>query len=70
MYGPQDSVRGREELSPAQIKDRETTYFSFLRSRTPPDYRKAPWGSKRERHHSIIGGVNLPTGLCAGIQLG
>ena len=31
-----DNGRGREELSPAWIKDKETMYFSFLRSRRPP----------------------------------
>ena len=27
--------RSKEELSPAQINDKETTYFSFSRSRRP-----------------------------------
>ena len=46
-----DNSRAREELSPAQIKDKETIYFSFSRSRRPSQLhmcRKAPWGSKRE----------------------
>ena len=30
-----DKSRGREELSPAQLRDKETTYFSFSRSRRP-----------------------------------
>lgn len=32
-----DNGRSKEELSPAWIKDKETTYFSFLRSRRPPE---------------------------------
>ena len=31
-----DDGRSKEELSPAWIKDKETTYFSFSRSRRPP----------------------------------
>ena len=41
----------KEELSPAQKKDRETTYFSFSRLRRPSRLhtcRKAPRGAKRE----------------------
>ena len=36
-----DYGRSKEELHPAWIKDKETTYFSFLRSRRPPElYRR------------------------------
>ena len=31
-----DNGRSKEELSPAWMKDKETTHFSFLRSRRPP----------------------------------
>ena len=51
-----------EDQSPAQIKDKETTYFSFLRSKRSFQlfmHRKVPWGLKSEGCHPIIGGVKL-----------
>ena len=45
-----DNGRSKEELSPAWIKDKETTYFSFLRSRRPPELlmrRTLPQGSEK-----------------------
>ena len=66
-------MAGAEDLSPAQIKDKETTYFSFLRSKRSFQlfmHRKVPWGLKSETCHPIIGGVKLSTGLCGGIHLG
>ena len=47
----QDNSRSREELSPAQIKDKETTYTSFSRSRKPSRLhmrRNTPWRSNKE----------------------
>ena len=46
----EDNSRREEELSPAQVRDKEATYFSFLRSRRPSRlhmHRKTPWESKR-----------------------
>ena len=43
--------RSKEGLSPAPIKDKETTYFSFLRPRRPPKlhlHRKVPQRSEKE----------------------
>ena len=68
----EDNSRSREELRPAWIRDKETTYFLFLRSRRPPRLhvcRKAPRGQKGRGHHPIIGGVNLPIGLCTRIHI-
>ena len=51
MLQDEDNSRSEEEMSTAQMRDEETTYLSFLRSRRPPPlhmHRKAPWGSKRE----------------------
>ena len=42
----------REELSPAQIRDKKTTYTLFSKSRRPYQLlmcRKAPWRSERKR---------------------
>ena len=47
----EEDSRSREELSPVQIREKETTYFSFSRSRRPSQLHKlrnARWGSKRE----------------------
>ena len=63
----EDNSMREEKLSPAQIRVKETTYFSFLRSRRPSQLhmcRKAPRGKKKRRGlHSIGGDVNLPIGL-------
>ena len=67
----QDEVE--EKLSPAQIRDKETTYSSFSKSGRPSQLhmcREAPWRSKREGCHPIVSDVNLPIGLFAGIHLG
>ena len=52
----------REKLSPAQIRDKETTYFSFSKSRRPSQLHmcKSQKGSD----------VNLPIDLFARIHLG
>ena len=45
-----DNGRSKEELSPAWMKDKETMYFSFLRSRRPPQLhmrRKVPQRSEK-----------------------
>ena len=68
-----DYGRSRGELDPACGENKETTYFSFLRSRRPPSlpiHRKPPSGSKREGRHPRVGDVDLPISLCAGIHLG
>ena len=47
----QDYGRSKEELNPAWIEDKETTYFSFLRPRRPLELhmcRKIPQGSEKE----------------------
>ena len=65
----EDNSRKEEKLSPAQIRDKETTYFSFSRSRRTSRlhmHRKAK-GSGR---HSTVGRVSLPIGLFARIHLG
>ena len=63
----------RRRLGPAQIRDKETTYSSFSKSRRPSLLhmrRKPPWRSKGGGHHPIVGEVNLPIGLLARIHLG
>ena len=68
-----DNDRSKEELSPAWIEDKETTYFLFSGQGDLPDYtctEKLLRGQKGMVHHPIIGGVNLPISLCAGIHLG
>ena len=35
IFQDKDYGRNKEELGPAWIKDKETTYFSFLRSMRP-----------------------------------
>ena len=64
----EDNSRREEKLSPAQIRVKEITHFSFLRSRRPSQlhiHRKALWGPKGKGYHPIVGNVNLPTVLFA-----
>ena len=45
-----DDGRSKEELCPSWIKDKDTIYFSFFRSRSPPELhmcRKIPQGSEK-----------------------
>ena len=56
-------------LSPAQTRDKKTTYFSFLKWRTPPWLRKSPWRSKRERASPHSKWCWLPIGLFTRIYL-
>ena len=68
-----DNGRGREELGPAQIKDKETTYFSFFRSRRTSwlHMQKDSLGAKKGGGTSscVIGGISLLIGLCTRIRL-
>ena len=68
----EDNSRREEKLSPAQIRVKETTYFSFLRSRRPSQLYmciKSLEGSQREGASPIVGDVSLPTGLFTRIHL-
>ena len=60
MLQDEDNSRREENLSPAQIRVKETIYFSFLRSRRPSQLHMC---RKRRGLHSIGGDVNLPIGL-------
>ena len=51
LQDEENTRRGREELSPAQTEDNETTYPLFSTSGRPFQlhiHRKAPWGPRRE----------------------
>ena len=53
-------------MSPAWIKDKETIYFSFLRSRRPPHLhrcRKVPQGSEKGGALTTIYPGNFPETL-------
>lgn len=61
-----DYGRRKEELSPTWIKDKEAGYFSFLRSKKPPElhmHRKVPGDQRREGHQTILLLVNFPETL-------
>ena len=64
----EEDSRSREELSPVQIREKETTYFSFSRSRDFPDYADIErlLGGQR----GVIHDAKLPTGLFGRIHLG
>ena len=66
-------TRRREELSPAQIRDKETKYFLVLET-FPTTYAKkgSSGGQKgRELHLTVMSSeINLPIGLFTKIHLG
>ena len=73
IHQDKDNGRREEKLSPAQIREKETTYSSFSKSRSPSRLhmrREAPWRSKGRGIQTTVGDGNLPIGLFARVHLG